>query len=183
MFERLLNISRQAIIAFQRKVIGNLIIMKRTLLRVSLLLLLIFSGLQGAPNQPSREVFGLRPGMSEEAVHKRMRKIATQQKEEREAEEGGEQEVWILKKDSRYNYLLTKFSREHRLLLATVVAHPNRVRYSDLGETKDATVATDGINYSYKWKIPAQGNERAMLLIARGSSAEFLTSYSLYFSR
>lgn len=121
--------------------------------------------------------------MSKEAVHKRMRRIATQQKEEREEEEGGEQEVWILKKDPRYNYLLTKFSREHRLIFVTVVAHPSRVRYSDLGETKDATVATDGMNYSYKWKIAAQGKERAVLLVARGSNAEFLTSYSLYVSR
>jgi len=146
-------------------------------------ILLLFSGVQGAPAKPSREAFGLRLGMSEEAVHKRMRKIATQQKEEREEEEGGEQEVWVLKKDSSYNYLLTKFSREHRLIMVTVVAHVSRVRYSDLGETKDATVATDGINYSYKWKIPPKGKEGGMLLIARGSNAEFLNSYSLYLTR
>lgn len=157
--------------------------MKRKVFLVSLLLLLIFVDIQAEPAKPSREVFGLRLGMSEEAVHKHMRKIARQQKEEREEEEGGEQEVWILKKDARCYYLLTKFSREHRLILVTAVAHPNRVRYSDLGETKDATVATDGINYSYKWKIHAQRKERAVLLIARGSNAEFLTSYSLYFSR
>lgn len=157
--------------------------MKRKLFLINLLFLLIFNGIQAAPAKPSREAFGLRLGMSEEAVHKRMRKIATQQKEEREEEEGGEQEVWVLKKDSRYNYLLTKFSREHRLILVTAVAHPGRVRYSDLGETKEATVATDGINYSYKWKIAAQGKERAVILIARGSNAEFLASYSLYFSR
>jgi hypothetical protein len=131
--------------------------MKRKLFPVILLLLLIFSGAQAAPTKPSREAFGLRLEMSEEAVDKRMRRIATQQKEEREEEEGGEQEVWILKKDSRYNYLLTKFSREHRLILVTVVAHPSRVRYSDLGETKNATVTTDGINYSYQWKIPPRG--------------------------
>ena len=157
--------------------------MKRKLFPAILLLLLTFSGAQAAAAKPSREAFGLRLGMTEEAVHKRMRRIATQQKEEREEEEGGEQEVWILKKDARYNYLLTKFSREHRLILITVVTHPSRVRYSDLGETKDATVTTDGINYSYKWKIPAQGKELAVLLIARGSTAEFLTSYSLYMSR
>lgn len=149
----------------------------------TLVLWLVFAGAQAVFAKPSREVFGLRLGITEEAVHKRMRKIATQQKEEREEEEGGEQEVWILKKDARYNYLLTKFSREHRLILVTAVAHPNRVHYSDLGETKDATVATDGMNYSYKWKIAAQGKERAVLLIARGSNPEFITSYSLYFSR
>jgi hypothetical protein len=149
----------------------------------TLLLLLVCASVQTAFAKPSREVFGLRLGMSEESVHKRMRRIATQQKEEREEEEGGEQEVWILKKDARYNYLLTKFSREHSLILVTVVAHPSLVRYSELSETKDATVATDGINYSYKWKIPAQGKERAVLLVARGSNAEFLNSYSLYLSR
>jgi len=157
--------------------------MKRKLFLMTLLFLLISSNIHGAPAKPSREVFGLRLGMSEEAVHKRLRKIATQKKEEREEEEGGEQEVWILRKDARYNYLLTKFSREHRLILVTAVAHPNRVRYLDLGETKDATLATDGMNYSYKWKLAGQGKERAVLLIARGSSTEFLTSYSLYFSR
>jgi hypothetical protein len=157
--------------------------MKRKPVLTTLLVVLISSNIQAARAKPSREVFGLSLGMSEESVHKRLRKIATQKKEEREEEEGGEQEVWILKKDARYNYLLTKFSREHRLILVTVVAQPNRVRYSDLGKTKDATVATDGMNYSYKWKITAQGQERAVLLIARGSSAEFLTSYSLYFSR
>ncbi len=150
---------------------------------ITVLLSLVCSGARAAPAKPSREALGLRLGMSEEAVHKRLQRIATQQKEEREEEEGGEQEVWVLKKDLRYNYLFTKFSREHRLILVTVVAHPSRVRYSDLGETKDATVATDGMNYSYKWKIVAQGKERAVLLIARGSNAEFLTSYSLYVSR
>ena len=157
--------------------------MKRKLFPISLLLLLIFSGIQAAPAKPSREVLGLRLGMSEESVHKRMRRIATQQKEEREEEEGGEQEVWILKKDERYNYLLTKFNGEHRLILVTVVAHPSRVRYSDIGEMKDATVATDGINYSYKWRIPVQGKESTVLLIARGNNAEFLNSYSLYRGR
>jgi hypothetical protein len=157
-------------------------IMRKPLL-IILLLSLMTTANQAAPTKASREVFGLRLGMSEEAVHKRMRKIATQKKEEREEEEGSEQEVWILKKDARYNYLLTKFSREHRLILVTVVAQPGRVRYSDLGETKDATVATDGINYSYKWKIPGQGKESAVLLIERGSNAEFLTSYSLYLAR
>lgn len=170
-------------ITLQGKVIGDLTTMKHKLFLINLLILFLISSTQAEPKKPSREVFGLRLGMPEDAVHKRLRKIATQKEEEREEEEGAEQELWIMKKDVRYNYLLTKFSREHRLILVTVVAHSNRVRYSDLGETKDATVVTDGMNYSYKWKIAAQGKERAVLLIARGSSGEYLTSYSVYFSR
>jgi len=133
-----------------------------------------------AMTKPPREVFGLRLGMSEESVHKRLRKIATQQKEEKEAEEGGEQEVWVLKKDARYNYLLTRFAGDHRLIFVTVVAQPNRVRYGDLANVDEATKATDGTNYSYKWKVEPSRKQPGYLLIARGSSPEFLTSYSLY---
>lgn len=147
-------------------------------------LLLINFGVSAAPRKPAAELFGLRLGMSEEVVHRKLKRVATQQKEEREEEEGGEQEVWILKKDSRYKYLLTRFNDEHRLILVTVVAQSGQVRYSDLGDIKQATVATDGINYSYKWKTtPTNQKDRATLLVARGSNSDYLTSYSLYFVR
>ena len=150
----------------------------------SLLLFIIVAAITKAgPKKPPREVFGLTLGMTEESVHRRMRKIATQQKEEKEEEEGGEQEVWILKRDTKFNYLLTKFNREHRLMFVTAVAHPNRVRYSDIANVDEAIKATDGINYSYKWKVEPIKQQRGYLLIARGSSPEFLTSYSLYYTR
>jgi hypothetical protein len=133
--------------------------------------------------QPPREFFGLRLGMSEEAVRSRLRKIAKQQKEEREEEEGGEQEVWILKRDSKFNYLLVKFNKEHRLNWMIVVAHPKLVRYADIASLELATKATDGINYSYKWKVETTAQQPGYLIIARGSSDEFLTSYSVYLTR
>lgn len=133
--------------------------------------------------QPPREFFGLRLGMSEEAVRGRLRKIAKQQKEEREEEEGGEQEVWILKRDSKYDYLLVKFTKEHRLNWMTIVAHPKSVRYADIASVELATKATDGINYSYKWKVEKSEQQAGYLIIARGSSDEFLTSYSVYPTR
>ena len=146
-------------------------------------MLLLFVGLNAqfvsAKKRPG-DLFGLKIGMGEEALHKRLRKIAIQQKEEKEKEEEGEQEVWTLKKDDRFDYVLTRFNREHRLTLITVVARPNRVRYSDIAESKEATVASDGRNYSYKWKVEKDGSEPGYLLIARGTSSEFLTSYSLY---
>jgi hypothetical protein len=151
---------------------------------VSVLLVFMFVAADAsAAKGPPREVFGLRLGISEQAAHKRLRKIATQQKEEREEAEGGEQEVWILKGDAKFNYLLTRFDREHRLILITAVAHPQQVRYADIASLDDATKATDGINYSYKWKVEPGKRERPLILIARGSSPEFLTSYSLYFTR
>jgi hypothetical protein len=157
--------------------------MIKTRIVSSLFILVLVGAVVQAAEKPPREIFGLRLGMSEALVHKLLRKIASQQKEEREEEEGGEQEVWILKKDSRFNYLLTRFSQDHRLIFVTVVAHPNRVRYADIANVDEATKATDGTNYSYKWKVEAGRKQPGYLLIARGSSPEFLTSYSLYPTR
>src|ERR1044072_9950903 len=102
--------------------------------------------------KPVRDLFGLKIGMSEESVHKKLKKIASQQKEEKEKEQEGEQEVWSLKKDDRFDYILTRFNRDHQLMLITVVARPNRGRYSDVAETKEATVARHGRNYWDRWK-------------------------------
>jgi hypothetical protein len=137
----------------------------------------------GSSKQPPRDFFSLRIGMNEEMVRRRLHKIARQEKEEREEEEGGEQEVWILKRDPRFRYLLVKFSRDHCLNWITVVANPKRVRYGDLANLDLATKATDGINYSYKWKVETSNQQPAFLIIARGSDVEFLTSYSVYLSR
>ena len=153
--------------------------MRRNALSFLLLFTFLVTASPVSAKKRVRDLFGLKIGMSEESVHKKLKKIATQQKEEKEKEEG-EQEVWSLKKDDRFDYILTRFNRDHRLTLITVVARPNRVRYSDVAETKEATVASDGRNYSYRWKVERDGQQPAYLLIARGSSSEFLTSYSLY---
>jgi hypothetical protein len=154
--------------------------LRRHALSFLLLLLLVLPASSVSAKKRASDLFGLKIGMSEEAVHRKLKKFATQQKEEKEKEEEGEQEVWSLKKDDRFDYILTRFNREHRLTLITVVARPNRVRYSDVADTKAATVASDGRNYSYRWKVERDGRQSAYLLIARGSSSEFLTSYSLY---
>ena len=153
--------------------------MRRNALSFLLLFTFLVTASPVSAKKRVRDLFGLKIGMSEESVHKKLKKIATQQKEEKENEEG-EQEVWSLKKDDRFDYILTRFNRDHRLTLITVVARPNLVRYSDVAETKEATVASDGRNYSYRWKVERDGRQPAYLLIARGSSSEFLTSYSLY---
>jgi len=154
--------------------------LRTPILPILLSLLLLLIGSPVFAKKQARDLFGLKIGMTEESVHERLRKIATQQKEEKEKEEEGEQEVWTLKKDDRFDYVLTRFNRQHRLTLITVVARPNRVKYTDVAETKDATVASDGRNYSYRWKVERDGKQQAYLLIARGSSSQFLTSYSLY---
>lgn len=148
---------------------------------VALLVTLLITGsASGSAKAPPREVFGIRIGMREEMVHKQLRKIATRQEEERENEKESEQEVWLLQRNDRFEYLLTRFNRGKRLTLITVVARPDRVRYSDVGSTSHAIFASDGRNFSYKWRTPKKGERQAELVIARGSNQEYLTSYSLY---
>jgi hypothetical protein len=155
-------------------------VMKSYAFSMSLLFIVLVTASPVSAKKRPRDVLGLKIGMTEEALHQRLKKIATQEKEEKEKEEEGEQEVWSLKKDERFDYVLTRFNREHRLMLITVVARPNRVKYRDIGESKDATVASDGRNFSYRWKVEKEGSRQGYLLIARGSNPEFLTSYSLY---
>jgi len=151
----------------------------------SLLLLIVALGVVESATRVSplpRTFFGVQLGMDEEVVHERLERIATQQKEEKEEAEGGEQEVWILKRDKRFNYLIARFDREHRLVLLTVVAHPQRVKYAEVANLKLATKATDGMNYSYKWKVEPGKNGRPFTINARGNSPDFLNSYSVYYT-
>src|SRR6185369_16136250 len=150
----------------------------RLLIAVALTAQVVSASALNAPGRP----FGLRLDMTEEAAHERLRQIAKQEKEEKEQEEGGEQEVWILKRDAKYSYLITRFSREHRLVLITVVARPQRAWYSDVGRLANAAKATDGQNYSYKWKVEPGKGARGYMVVARGSHPKFLTSYSVYFT-
>jgi poly-D-alanine transfer protein DltD len=147
--------------------------------------LLALMGVAGgsAAAQTKMRMWGLQLGMTEEAAHNLLKKVATQQKEEREEEEGGEQEVWIFKQDAKYNYVIAKFSGEHRLILITVVARPQQVRYGEVANLDTAAKASDGQNYSYKWKVEPGKGARAYVINARGSSPEFLTSYSAYYVR
>lgn len=153
---------------------------RKLILLVVLFAMMIGGGVVTAAKQPPREFFGLRLGMSEETALSRLREIATQQQEGSKEGRSGKRGVWTLKRDSKFNYLLVKFNKEHSLTWITVVAHPKRVRYSDIASLKLATKATDGINYSYKWKVEASAEQAAFLIIARGSNSKFLTSYSVY---
>jgi hypothetical protein len=165
---------------YQRETSQTTVMMKKLII-CSVLLVLVVASVRAAAKKP-HDILGLRPGMSEAVVHSRLRKIGKQQKEEREREEeGGEQEVWILKNDHRFDYLVMRFDRQHRLSFVTAVVRKDaRMRYGDVAELKEARHATDGRNHSYTWTITASGSQPGYLVVARGSNPDFLASYSLY---
>jgi len=146
----------------------------------ALLLLLVTSGAEAAPRRPRSAILGVRLGISEEAAHRRLRKIATQQKEEKNGEREGEQEVWLLH-DPRLDYLVVRFNHEHRVSSMSVAVRKNsHVRYRELADLNNASQATDGRNYTYTWKVNSGASQTNYVVVARGSDPNYLTSYTVY---
>ena len=129
---------------------------------------------------PRPGVLGIRLGMKEEAARRRLRKIAEQTKEEREAEGEGEQEIWTLRADRRFDYLLVRFDNSHTLWsLTAAVRREARMKYSELGALEGARQQTDGRNYTFTWTVPARGRDPGYIVAARGSDPQYLTSFSI----
>lgn len=150
-------------------------------LACSILVVLAAVAAEAGIKKPPRDILGVRLGVTEDAARKRLRKIGNQQKEEKGREEEGEQEVWTLKADSRFDYLLVRFDHEHRLFFMTIVVRAGaRMRYADVADLKLAQRATDGRNYSYTWRVEAKGKQPPYAVVARGSDPELLTSYSIF---
>jgi hypothetical protein len=150
-----------------------------------LALLLLIVPTVDANQKPRAEVLGLRLGMLEDEVRERLAKIGEQQKEERESEGEGEQEVWLLnpKLEKNLDYLVVKFDRNHRLHFIIAVARKDgHVRYADVLDLQKAKRVTDGSgrNFSFTWKIAAEGAQPASQIVARGSDPQYLTSYTIF---
>ena len=138
------------------------------------LLLLIVPVANAASQKPRAEVLGLRLGMLEDEVRERLAKIGEQQKEERESEGEGEQEVWLLnpKMEKSLDYLVVKFDRNHRLHFIIAVARKDaRLQYADVVDLKAAKRVTDGSgrNFSFTWKIAAEGVQPASVIVFRAN--------------
>jgi hypothetical protein len=122
-------------------------------------------------------VLGLRLGMSQKAVHRRLEKIATLEREER-----GHQEVWTLARDPRFASLLVGFDPNFKVRYVTAIAREGglRMRYSDLAPIKDAYAENaPGAYTRYTWEAKP-GNKRAgYFLIAEGRDPEYLRSFSI----
>jgi hypothetical protein len=145
----------------------------------ALLLLLVILEVGAATRNPRSGMLGLRLGMREEAAHRRLRKIARQQKEEKDGEREGEQEVWLLR-DHRLAYVIVGFDHQHQLWFMTaVVRQGSHVLYSELADLKSASQATDGRNYTYTWKVNRSARQPGYVVVARGSDPNYLTSYSI----
>ena len=141
-------------------------------------LLFLFSVPMAAAGRGLQDnVMGLRLGMTQREVHRRLEKIGTLDREVR-----GRQEVWMLKSEPRFASVLVGFDKEYKVRYITAIAREggSRMRYSDLAPIKDARAeSANGAYTRYTWEEKPGRKATGFYLIAEGRDPEFLKSFSI----
>jgi hypothetical protein len=122
-------------------------------------------------------VLGLRIGMSQNEVHRRLQKIGTLDREVR-----GRQEVWTLAREPGFATVLVGFDTDFKVRYVTAIAREggSRMRYSELAPIKDAYAETAGGAYTrYTWEAKSGKQNGGYFLIAEGRDREYLRSFSI----
>lgn len=122
-------------------------------------------------------VLGLRLGMSQQEIHRRLEKIGTLDREVR-----GRQEVWMLKNEPRFASVLVGFDRDYRVRYITGIAREGgtRMRYSEVAAIKDAHAeSANGAYTRYTWEAKPGKKSAGYFLIAEGRDPEYLRSVSI----
>lgn len=126
---------------------------------------------------PTRDVLGVRPGMTEAEARRRLNKIGKQQQAERM-----KHDVWEVN-DPRISYVGVRFDiKTHVVRWITAIARKDAkqpLRYDDVADIKLAQYKTDGTNHTYIWRLPSRGKQAGYVLEALGSDPQYLTSYRL----
>lgn len=132
-----------------------------------------------AAEKPSRNILGLRLGMSEKQAHERLKEIGTYVRKETQ-----KQEVWSVK-DPSYSNILIGLAPDGKLRYVTAVAREDkeakRVPYSEIGDLGKARQAGDAKIkvYNYQWHLDAAEGQPETLVIAIGRDPEHLSTWSL----
>lgn len=149
---------------------------KNYLISAFCLIILIF-GAASAFAETRRDVLGLYVGMSKEKADAKLQKIGEKERDERK-----QQEIWKLKNDSRFSYIIISYDKEFksvRFVTAKVRPDGKRIRYADVLDTKKAVQLGAENNYNYVLEMPASGDKPAYKIIARGTHKDFLTYFAI----
>jgi hypothetical protein len=144
--------------------------------RAALLALLVLSLTTSAVGkQPAPQILGLRLGMSYNQAHARLSEIGQFKSED----EG--QQVWTLRNDKHYQYLIIGFDRERTVRYVTALARPDGqpVSYAEVGNLGDATRTGGAGNLRYTWKANDKKGGFEYLAIAKGKDQRYLNRYAV----
>jgi hypothetical protein len=125
--------------------------------------------------RPAPQILGLRLGMSYTQAHTRLNEIGQFKSED----EG--QQVWTLRHDKHYQYLMVGFDRDRMVRYVTVIARPDGqpVNYADVGNLAEATRSGGVGNLRYTWKANDKKGGFEYLAIAKGKDHRHLNRYAV----
>ncbi|MGI8436810.1 MAG: hypothetical protein ACR2NX_07890 [Chthoniobacterales bacterium] len=143
-------------------------------------LLVVAEPSQAGPQQPARDILGLRLSMTEKQAHARLQELGALVRKE-----GMNQEVWKVNANPSYSNILIGVTKDERLRYVTAVAREDkeaqRVPYSSIGDLKVAKQAGDAKIkvFNYQWTLPEGKGEPETLVLAIGRDSENLSMLSL----
>jgi hypothetical protein len=91
------------------------------------------------------------------------------------------QQVWTLRNDKHYQYLIIGFDRERTVRYVTVLARPDgqSVSYAEVGNLADARRTGGAGNLRYTWKANDKKGGFDYLTIAKGKDQRYLNRYAV----
>jgi hypothetical protein len=148
------------------------ILMKKILITV---FLFTFVPLWATSRAPAPEILGIRLGMDYARAHTLLTKLGHFKSEDER------QEVWVLRRDKRYEYLIVGFDRDHTVRYVTALARPQGepVDYTSIGDLTDAERAGTTGNVRYIWRPKKHPDSLEYIVIAKGQAPHRLTIYSV----
>lgn len=147
-------------------------------MRLSTLVVLVLSiafaaAAVAAARMPRNDLLGLRLGMSDLEVRRRLERIG--RLTEMQPDAGGRKQIWTLR-DARYATLNLRLDAKHDLQWCTAYARPRRVRYAQIGDT---TAARRAGRHIWIWAVASSPVAAAYQVTARGTDPVFCSSVAL----
>lgn len=152
----------------------------KTASKLCILIVLILAVNQCAAKKASelpRDILGISVGMNKDSAEPRLKEIAKLIRLEKKR-----QEVWTLKSDPRFGYLVVGYDKENKIRYVTAFTKPKDgtpVRPDEIGNLAEAKHESAQANYSYVWQAPARDDKPAYVVTVRGNQPESLSQLSL----
>ncbi len=158
--------------------------MRSTLVQALVVSWLAVSAASAKPARvPRADLAGIRPGMSEDAVHAQLARRGGASATDRDEREGNERrETWTFRRGP-WGYVALAFGNGDAVRWVTAFARPtgrSRVRYDEIGPMDQAQRTG---NVVYLWRVPPRAGAPAFTVIARGTDSLYVSSVSLAASK
>ena len=150
--------------------------------KIYILLCVLFAitncaGETASGNNLPNNILGIKLGMTEQEAKNRLQEIGKFTRVEPKR-----QQIWALKDNSRFGYVAVGFDKENKVHYVSAIAAPKsreKMRYTEIGDLSAAKAEIAKPNYIYTWTIPAANGNSPYMILARGTNAEYLNTYTI----